>query len=252
SYSGRVFRMREHLDRLWDSARAIAIEIPMTMEEMDHAIYATLRENRLDDAYIRLVVTRGVGDLGLNPLSCRKPSVIIITDRIQMYPEEYYENGMELVTVSTVRNHPQSLSPRIKSLNYLNNILAKLEGLKAGCAEALMTNVRGEVAECTGDNIFIVKRGRLVTPPVDAGILEGVTRNFVIELAKTEGIEVAEIPLTKYDMYVADECFLTGTAAEAVPITKLDGRLIGDGRPGPVTQRLLARFRTEVRRQPEV
>lgn len=248
SYSGRVFRLREHLDRLWDSAKALSLEIPMTLEAMGDAIYATLRENHLEDAYIRLVVTRGVGDLGLNPLSCVKPSVIIITDKIQMYPQEYYEKGMEIVTASTVRNHAQSLSPRIKSLNYLNNILAKLEGLKAGCAEALMTNTRGEVAECTGDNIFIVKRGRLMTPPVDAGILEGVTRNFVIELAKSEGIEVAEVPLTKYDMYVADECFLTGTAAEAVPITKLDGRRIGDGRPGPITQQILTRFRAEVRR----
>lgn len=247
SYCGTVFRMKEHLDRLWDSAKAIAIEIPMTKEAMGDAIYATLKQNNFTDAYIRLVVTRGVGDLGLNPMNCKTPSVIIITDKIQLYPTEYYENGMELVTASTVRIHPMSISPRVKSLNYLNNIMAKLEGLKAGCVEALMTNVRGEVAECTGDNIFIVKRGRLLTPPVDAGILEGVTRNFVIELAKREGVEVCEVPLTKYDMYVADECFLTGTAAEAVPITKLDGRTIGDGRPGPITKKLLDCFRKEVR-----
>ena len=249
SYSGRVFRLHEHLDRLWDSATAIAMEIPMTREAIADAIHETLKVNGFTDAYIRLVVTRGAGDLGLNPCSCPCPTVIVIADKIRLYPAEYYENGMELVTASTIRNHPLSLSPRIKSLNYLNNILAKIEGMKAGCVEALMTNTRGEVAECTGDNIFIVKGGRLLTPPVDAGILEGVTRNFVMELAREEGITVAEIPLTKYDMYVAEECFLTGTAAEVIPVTKLDGRSIGSGRPGPVTRQLIERFRTEIHRE---
>ncbi|HMO84661.1 MAG TPA: branched-chain-amino-acid transaminase, partial [Lacipirellulaceae bacterium] len=213
SYNGKVFRLAEHVDRLYESARAICLEIPLTRDEFAAAINKTVAANGLTDGYIRAVVTRGAGTLGLDPNRCSHPQVIIIADAITLYPREYYENGLELITTSVIRNHPAALSPRIKSLNYLNNILAKIEGLKARCVEALMLNHKGEVAECTGDNIFLVKRGRLLTPPLDAGILEGVTRNAVIELARGAGIDVAEPSLTKHDVYVADECFLTGTAA---------------------------------------
>lgn len=242
SYSGKVFRLEGHLDRLWNSAKAIWLQIPMTKEEMGKAIYDTLKANGIEDGYIRLVVTRGSGTLGLDPNRCSNPEVIIIADKIQLYPEELYRNGLEIITVSTQRNHPAALSPRVKSLNYLNNILAKIEGLQAGCIEALMLNHKGEVAECTGDNIFVVREGKLLTPPNDAGILEGITREAVIELAREAGIEVHEIPLTKHDIYIADECFLTGTAAEVVPVVKVDSRTIGDGKPGPVTCRLSERF----------
>jgi branched-chain amino acid aminotransferase len=243
SYSGKVFRLEQHLQRLWESARAIWLEIPMSPEEMGKAIYDTLAANQLKDAYIRLVVTRGSGTLGLDPNRTSNPQVIIITDLISLYPEEYYRNGLEIVTASTVRNHPAALSARIKSLNYLNNILAKIEGQKAGCVEAMMLNTRGEVAECTGDNIFLVRHGELLTPPIDAGILEGITREAVIELARAKGITVREIPLTKHDVYIAHECFLTGTAAEVVPVVKVDNRSIGTGRPGPITTDLIERFR---------
>src|SRR5690606_10563287 len=194
------------------------------------------------DGYIRLVVTRGAGTLGLDPNRTSDPPVIIIADHIALYPKELYENGLEIVSVSTIRNHSAALSPRIKSLNYLNNILAKIEGLQAGCMEALMLNAKGEVAECTGDNIFLVRDGVLYTPPIDAGILQGITRDAVIELARESGREVREAPLTKHDVYVADECFLTGTAAELIPVVKVDSRAIGDGVPGPVTKDLLERF----------
>jgi len=242
SYGGKVFRLGEHLDRLWNSAKAIWLEIPISKAEMARAIEETLNVNGIRDGYIRAVVTRGAGTLGLDPNHCSDPQVIIITDRIALYPEEIYRQGLEIVTVSTQRNHPAALSPRIKSLNYLNNILAKIEGMQAGCIEALMLNHKGEVAECTGDNIFLVRHGKLLTPPNEAGILEGVTRSAVMELARADGIEVAEIPLTKHDVYIADECFLTGTAAEVVPVVKVDCRLIGDGTPGPITSRLSARF----------
>ncbi len=242
SYSGKVFRLREHLDRLWNSAKAIWLEIPMTKEEMAQAIHDTLSANGILDGYIRVVVTRGVGTLGLDPNRCSQPQVIIITDLIALYPEDYYRNGLEIITVSTTRNHPAALNPRIKSLNYLNNILAKIEGLQAGCIEALMLNHKGEVAECTGDNIFVVRQGRIATPPIDAGILEGITRDAVIGLARQSGIEVAEIPLTRHDVYIADECFLTGTAAEVIPVVKVDSRTIGDGRPGPITRDLMQQF----------
>jgi branched-chain amino acid aminotransferase len=243
SYSGKVFRMDEHLDRLWYSAKAILLEIPMTKDEMAKAIRDTLEINKIKDGYIRVVVTRGEGTLGLDPNRCSDPRVIIITDAIALYPAELYENGLEIVTVSTMRNHAASISPRIKSLNYLNNILAKIEGALAGCIEALMLNSKGEVAECTGDNIFIVRQGRLLTPSLESGILEGVTRDTVIELAKKSGIEVLEIPLTKHDIYIADECFLTGTAAEIVPVVKVDKRPIGTGKPGTVTKDLSERYR---------
>jgi branched-chain amino acid aminotransferase len=242
SYGGKVFRLDEHLDRLWNSAKAIWLEIPISKAEMARAIQETLNVNGIRDGYIRAVVTRGAGTLGLDPNHCSDPQVIIITDRIALYPEEIYRKGLEIVTVSTQRNHPAALSPRIKSLNYLNNILAKIEGMQAGCIEALMLNHKGEVAECTGDNIFLVRHGKLLTPPNEAGILEGVTRSAVMELARAEPIEVAEIPLTKHDVYIADECFLTGTAAEVVPVVKVDSRVIGDGTPGPITGRLSARF----------
>jgi branched-chain amino acid aminotransferase len=247
SYGGKVFRLRQHLERLWQSAKAIALNIPMTQEQLADAIYQTLRANQIDDGYIRLIVTRGVGTLGLDPNRCSQPQVIIITDYISLYPRQYYEDGLEIITASTIRNHPAALSPRIKSLNYLNNILAKIEGLQAGCIEALMLNSKGEVAECTGDNIFLVFRGRLLTPSIEAGILEGITRNAVIELARKHGIPVSECPLTKHDVYIADECFLTGTAAEVVPVVKVDSRVIGTGKPGPVTRRLMHLFQELVR-----
>jgi branched-chain amino acid aminotransferase len=242
SYGGKVFRLQAHLDRLWDSAKAIWLTIPMTKQQMAEAVEHTLAVNDIQDGYIRLVVTRGSGTLGLDPNRCLRPVVIIITDHIALYPEEIYRKGLELVTASTQRVHPAALSPRIKSLNYLNNILAKIEGLKAGCVEAMMLNHKGEVAECTGDNLFLVRHGRLLTPPDDAGILGGITRGAVIELAREAGITVAEAPLTKYDVYVADECFLTGTAAEVVPVIKVDDRVIGAGVPGPVTRDLMERF----------
>ena len=242
SYSGKGFRLDRHLDRLYESARAIWLEIPIKQSDLAKAVNDTLRANSLEDAYIRLVVTRGAGSLGLDPNRTSDPQVIIITDKIALYPAELYERGLDIITASTIRNHPAALSPRIKSLNYLNNILAKIEGLQAGCIEALMLNTKGEVAECTGDNIFLVRGGVLLTPPLDAGILEGVTRDAVIELARQSKIEVREMPLTKHDVYVADECFLTGTAAEVIPVVKVDGRVIGPGTPGPVTRDLRERF----------
>ncbi|NLF72987.1 MAG: branched-chain-amino-acid transaminase [Candidatus Anammoximicrobium sp.] len=247
-YGGKVFRLAEHLERLWNSAKAIWLEIPMTPEALAEAVNQTMQVNGIRDGYVRLVVTRGAGTLGLDPNKCSDPQVIVIADTITLYPREYYEQGLHIVTVSTIRNHPAALSPRIKSLNYLNNILAKIEGLQAGCVEALMLNQKGEVSECTGDNIFLVRKGELLTPSVDAGVLEGITRSVVLELARELKIPVREIPLTKHDVYIADECFLTGSAAEIVPVTKVDSRKIGDGLPGPITRRLLKRFH-EVTRQ---
>jgi branched-chain amino acid aminotransferase len=248
SYGGKVFRMQEHLDRLWHSAKAIWLQIPITPEQMAAAVNETLRRNDLKDAYIRLVVTRGAGSLGLDPNRTSDPQVIVIADKIALYPAEYYQNGLEIITVSTIRNHPAALSPRIKSLNYLNNILAKIEGLQAGCIEALMLNHKGEVAECTGDNIFLVRDNQLFTPPIDAGILEGITRQAVIDLAVEAGIVVRESPLTKHDVYIADECFLTGSAAEVIPVVKVDSRIIGDGKPGAMTRRLTDAFHEATKR----
>ncbi|HEY2826579.1 MAG TPA: branched-chain-amino-acid transaminase, partial [Pirellulales bacterium] len=242
SYGGKVFRLEQHLVRLWNSAKAIWLEIPVNKEAMAKAVNDTLAANGIKDGYIRLVVTRGAGTLGLDPNRCSDPQIIIITDKIELYPEDFYRNGLEIVTASTMRNNPAALNPRIKSLNYLNNILAKIEGLKAGCIEALMLNQKGEVAEATGDNIFLVRRGILQTPPLDAGILEGITRDAVIELSREAGIEVREMPLTRHDVYIADECFLTGSAAEVIPVVKIDSRAIGDGKPGPITRDLIARF----------
>jgi len=246
SYGGQVFRLQEHLDRLWESAEAIWLEIPTSKEELAQSVIATLAANDIQDGYIRLVVTRGAGTLGLDPNRTSDPQVIIITDRITLYPDEYYQNGLKIVTVATRRNHPDALSPRIKSLNYLNNILAKIEGLQAGCVEALMLNHRDEVAECTGDNIFLVKDGVLVTPSTDAGILEGITRQAVIELAVEAGTEVQERTLLMEDVYGADECFLTGSAAEVVPVVQVDESQIGNGTPGPITRDLMKRFRALV------
>lgn len=246
-YSGKVFAQEDHLTRLYESARAIALTIPIEIDEMRKALTETVAKNGLEEGYVRLLVTRGGNQLGLDPFRCDNPQVVIIVDSISLYPEKFYTEGLDLVTASTIRNHPAALSPRIKSLNYLNNIMAKIEAIRAGCVEAVMLNHKGEVAECTGDNIFIVRRGRLLTPPVHAGILEGITRNTVMELARGEGIEVAEETLTRHDLFIAEECFLTGSAAEVIPAVKLDGRMIADGKVGPITKRLNEVFKKHVR-----
>ncbi|HEX3314854.1 MAG TPA: branched-chain-amino-acid transaminase [Gemmataceae bacterium] len=246
-YAGKIFKLKEHVDRLFESARAIKLEIPLTHADMMEAIQKTVDLNQKDDGYIRPVVTRGAGYLGLDPRKCSDPQVIIIVDDITMYPDEMYEHGMEIVTVATIRNHPNALNPRIKSLNYLNNILAKLEGQLAGCSEALMLNQKGEIAECSGDNVFLVRRGQLETPSMESGILDGITRTTVIDLAKAAKIDVREMPLTRHDLYISDECFLTGSAAEIIPVTKCDARIIGGGKPGPVTKQLREAFQRLVR-----
>jgi branched-chain amino acid aminotransferase len=248
-YGGKVFRLRQHVDRLYESAKSIWLEIPMSREQMADAITSTVQANQKKDGYIRAVVTRGAGYLGLDPRKTTDPQVVIIVDDISLYPPELYENGLDIVTVATIRNHPNAVNPRIKSLNYLNNILAKIEAVRAGCFEALMLNHKGEVAECTGDNIFLVKGGSLLTPPLDAGILAGVTRGAVIEMADNAHIVVEEIALTRHDVYTADECFLTGTAAEVIPVVECDGRIIGTGKPGPVTRDLRERFLKLVREE---
>ena len=248
-YHGRAFRLTAHIERLWRSAKVIMLEIPMSQQEMADAIESTMRANSMDNGYIRLVVTRGAGTLGLSPTKCSNPSVIIITDKISLYPQEMYDNGLEVITAATIRSHPESINPRIKSLNYLNSILAKIEALNAGVIEAIMLNSAGEVAECTGDNIFTVTDGALRTPPLTAGILEGITRGVVLELAEEAGIPAKEEEMTRYDLFNADECFLTGTAAEIVPVVTIDRRAIGDGKPGPVTLDLLKRFRQLVKKE---
>ena len=247
SYSGRVFRLTQHIDRLYDSARAIHLRIPMEKDQLAAAVRDTLAANNLRDAYIRLIITRGAGSLGLDPRKTTDPQVIIITDAISLYPPELYEHGLKIVTAGTIRNHPAAVNPRVKSLNYLNNIMAKVEGTNAGCLEALMLNHKGEVAECTGDNIFMVKRGQVHTPSLDSGILEGITRDAVIELARAAGLTVVERTMDRHDVYTADECFLTGTAAEVIPVVECDGRPIGTGLPGPITKDLLKRFHALVR-----
>lgn len=246
-YEGRVFLLTEHVTRLFESARAIRLQVPLSEEQVRTAVEETVAANGLDDGYVRLIVTRGSGTLGLDIRRTSNPQIIIIADTISLYPQEMYERGMALVTASTIRNHSAALSPRIKSLNYLNNILAKIEGTDAGAAEALMLNHKGEVAECTGDNIFIVKNGGLRTPSPEAGILEGITRNAVIGLAQEAGYRVDQTALTRHDVYTADECFLTGTAAEVIAVVSLDNRAIGTGEPGPVTRDLLERFRKMTR-----
>jgi branched-chain amino acid aminotransferase len=242
-YNSAVFKLHEHIVRLYESARHIDLNIPLTIAEMCKAVEDTVRANGKKDGYIRLVVSRGVGNLGLDPRKTTNPQIIIIVDDISIYPEEMYEKGMEIITAATIRNIPNALNPRIKSLNYLNNILAKLEANRAGVPEAIMLNHLGEVAECTADNIFLVKNGVLKTPAPQCGILEGITRNTVMDLAKAEKITVQEVVITRHDVFTADECFLTGTAAEVISVVKCDGRMIGTGVPGEVTKLLRARFR---------
>lgn len=243
AYNGRVFRLREHLLRLYNSAKAINLECGIVIEQMEDVVLKTLRANQLNDAYIRLVVTRGVGDLGLDPRKCPKPTIFCITDKINLYPEKYYKEGLTIVTASTRKNIPESLSPRIKSLNYLNSILAKIEATLQNAPEAIMLTKDGYVAECTGDNVFILKDNVLKTPPSFLGALEGVTRAVVMELADKNKITCREEVFTRYDLFTADECFLTGTAAEVVPVVKIDGRLIGNGKPGKITDKLIAEFK---------
>jgi branched-chain amino acid aminotransferase len=242
-YNGRVFRLEEHLDRLWDSARSICLEVPMSKREMTEALLETVRQNDLRDGYIRLLVTRGVGNLGLNPAQCETPSVIIIAATITLYPEAMYQNGLTVVTVATRRTNPAALNPAVKSLNYLNNVMARIEANLAGADEALMLNDAGNVAECTADNVFVIKRGQIFTPPITAGALRGITRSVVFEIAAELTVKITEADITRHDVFIADESFLTGTAAEIIPVIKADGRPIGNGKPGPITVRMIARFR---------
>ena len=246
SYSGLVFRLKEHIDRLYETAHTLMIKIPLSQAQMTKAIVETLKENNLRDAYIRVIVTRGEGDLGLDPRKCKgDPNIVIITDKIVLYAEELYKKGMAIITVPTVRNLPEALNPQLKSMNYLNNILAKIEANNSGFSEAIMLDAQGYVAECTGDNIFIIKKGVLSTP--SQGRLRGITRDTVLELAQKEKIETGERMITRHEVYISDECFLTGTAAEIIPVVKVDGRTIGDGRPGKLTLKLMKLFHARTR-----
>ncbi|TVR45749.1 MAG: branched-chain-amino-acid transaminase [Puniceicoccaceae bacterium] len=247
-YGGCVFRLDEHLERLEYSAKAILLDLPWSRKELSDLVCEACRVNGLTDGYIRLIVTRGVGNLGLSPASCKKPGLIIIADSIELYPKEHYTKGLAIVTVATRRINPAALAPSIKSLNYLNNVLAKMEAAQYGALEAVMLNDQGFVAECTGDNLFLVRKGVLYTPVVSSGALRGITRDSVLELARKRGLEVAECQLSRYDIWIAEECFLTGTAAELIPVVKVDGRVIGNGRPGPVTHDLLEAFHEVVRK----
>lgn len=243
SYERLVFKLKEHIDRLYESSQGIMLTIPLSKEEMINSVVATLKLNQLDNAYIRLVVTRGVGDLGLDPRKCKNASIIIITDNIKLYPEKMYKDGLSIITVPTPRNIPEALNPQIKSMNYLNNILAKIEALNSGYEEALMFTAHGYVAECTGDNIFIIKNNALITPPAYLGILKGITRACVMDIAKKVGMAVKEDVITRHNIYTADECFLTGTAAEIIPVVCVDKRIIGFGKPGKITLDLMKEFR---------
>lgn len=244
SYNRLVFKLEEHIERLYESAKSIMLEIPMARGQLIKAVIETLKANGLRDAYVRLIVTRGEGDLGLDPRKCSGgPTVIIIADKIALYPERFYREGLKIVTVPTIRNLPEALNPQIKSLNYLNNILAKIEAVNCGCDEAIMLDSLGYVAECTGDNIFIVKRAHLYTPPQCMGTLRGITRDTVLDIAKKEKIPVHEHVITRHEVYISDECFLTGTAAEIVPVVSVDGRRIGNGKPGRLTLDLIKKFR---------
>ena len=244
SYGGLIFKMEEHIDRLYESAHTIMLKIPLSKGEMTRAVVKTLQTNRFLDAYIRLVVTRGEGDLGLDPRKCKgKAATIIITDKITLYPERFYKEGLSIITVPTVRNLPEALNPQIKSLNYLNNILAKIEAINSGCDEAIMLDALGYVAECTGDNIFVVKNNHLYTPPQCMGTLRGITRDSVMEISRKAKIPVHEHVLTRHEVYISDECFLTGTAAEIIPVVKVDGRRIGAGKPGKMTLNLMRKFK---------
>ena len=243
SYDGLIFKLEEHIDRLFESAHTIMLAIPMTKAQLISVVKQSLRINKLRDAYIRLVVTRGEGDLGLDPRKCSKPTVFLIADKIQLYPKQLYDRGLELITVATQRNVPEALNPQIKSLNYLNNILAKIEAITAGYEEAILLSHSGYVTECTGENIFLVKGRQLLTPPPYIGVLRGITRQTVMELGTKQRLQVREDLLTRHDLFNADEVFLTGTAAEIVPVVKIDGRVIGQGKPGPVTKQLQQAFR---------
>jgi len=246
-YDGCVYKLDEHLERLEHSAKAILLDMPMSRAEFAEAVCEACRQNNLKNGYIRLIVTRGPGHLGLNPDGCGPQSVIIIADNIQLYPEELYENGLKIISVPTRRINASALPPAVKSLNYLNNILAKIEAKRVGFLEALMLNDKGEIAECTGDNVFIIRKGVLYTPPLDAGSLRGITRAAVMELAECIGIQVKEQALTRYDLWISDECFLTGTAAEVIPCVEVDHRPIGNGKPGTLTQKLIDLFRESVK-----
>jgi branched-chain amino acid aminotransferase len=246
-YNGRVFRLEEHHDRLWDSARSICLEIPVSKQEMTEALLETIRRNGLRDGYIRQIVTRGVGNLGLNPVGCKRPSIIIIATSIALYPEEAYRNGLSIVTCATRRSGPATLNPAVKSLNYLNNVMARIEANLAGADEALMLNDAGNIAECTADNVFMIKKGQIFTPPISAGALRGITRAVVFEIAAELGVPITETDISRHDVFVADECFLTGTAAEVIPVVKADGRIVGTGKAGSITTRIISRFREMVR-----
>lgn len=245
-YNGNIFKCKEHLDRLYDSAKSIMLDIPLAYDEMQQALVESVRRNQLRDGYIRLVVSRGPGDLGLDPRRSPRANVVIIVEQLAIYPEEAYENGLKTVSVSTRRNVPDALNPKIKSLNYLNNVLVKIQANLAGVGEAIMLNAQGYVTEGSGDNIFLVKNGIILTPPCYLGALEGITRNTIIELAKKAGYTVKEEPFTLHDVYVADEVFLTGTAAEVIAVREVDGRVIGSGKAGPITTFLLKEFRSIV------
>lgn len=242
-YNGKIFKLDEHIERLYESGKSIMISVPMSRSALIDAVIATARENRIKNGYIRLVITRGAGTLGLNPFTCKSPQVIIIADKIALYPKKIYQDGMAVVTVPTPRNATEAINPRIKSLNYLNNILAKIEAMNAGVPEAIMFNSFGFVAECTGDNIFMVKKDVIYTPSLYMGVLRGITRDTVMELAENMGYAVKQIVINRHDIYNADECFLTGTAAEIVPVVKADGRVIGTGKPGDTTLKLIKAFR---------
>lgn len=245
-YNGNIFKCKEHLDRLYDSAKSIMLEIPLSYEEMEEALVETLRRNEMRDGYIRLIVSRGPGNLGLDPNRCAKASVIIIVEQLAIYSEEAYKNGLKAVSVSTRRNIPDALNPKIKSLNYLNNILVKIQSNLAGAGEAIMMNAQGYVTEGSGDNIFIIKNGVITTPPCYLGALDGITRQAIIEICEKRGYKLKEEPFTMHDIYVADEVFLTGTAAEVIAVREVDGRIIGSGQAGPVTLKLLEEFRSIV------
>lgn len=245
AYNGRVWKLPEHVRRLYDSAKAIRMEIPISPQEMESVVVESCRRNDLWDAYIRLVVSRGVGDLGLDPRKCPAATIVCIADTIKLFPPELYEHGLTIVTAATRRNLPEALNPSIKGLNYLNNVLAKMEANDAGVQEALMLTQEGYVSEGTGDNVFIVKNGAVITPAAHHGVLRGITRDLILSIGAKQGHEVYEGTLTRFDVYLADECFLTGTAAEVIPVVKVDGRLIGDGKPGPVSKALIAEFRRQ-------
>ena len=245
-YGGNVYRLDEHLERLEMSAKAIMLSVPLERAAMAEAVLETCRRNQLADGYIRLVITRGAGDLGLAPWLCEKPTLFIIASKISLYPPEYYENGLSIVTVPTRRIAPDALPPTVKSLNYLNNILAKIEARQAGALEAIMLNQQGYVAECTADNIFIIQKGTIITPAASAGALKGITRGSIFDIARELSIPIREADMTRYDVWCANECFLTGTGAEVIPVVKLDGRVIGTGKPGPITASVLKSFRRRV------